>query len=96
MYDDILPDVVLSVFIRDSKRAAAVAVGHAVALSSSSECNAVQAQVVVGPASSTPTGAAQRVFKLFSVPEIGYSATSSLLSDAHDFPFFLRVVPHGA
>ena len=49
--------------------------------------------VVVGPAESGPSRAAQAVFSTFQIPQVGYSATSSVLSDAQDYPFFLRVVP---
>lgn len=48
---------------------------------------------VVGPGSSTVTIQVQNLLQLFSIPQIGYSATSRDLSDKSFYKYFLRVVP---
>ncbi|XP_054722394.1 metabotropic glutamate receptor 5-like [Uloborus diversus] len=48
---------------------------------------------VVGPGSSTVTIQVQNLLQLFSIPQIGYSATSRDLSDKSFYKYFMRVVP---
>lgn len=48
---------------------------------------------LIGPAPSAVTIQVQNLLVLFGIPQIGYSATSSSLSDKADYHFFLRVVP---
>lgn len=48
---------------------------------------------IIGPASSSNTLQVQNLLQLFSIPQIGYSATSKDLSDKARFSSFLRVVP---
>ncbi|KAA0189016.1 hypothetical protein HAZT_HAZT005166 [Hyalella azteca] len=48
---------------------------------------------VIGPASSEATIQVQNLLKLFNIPQVGYSATSSYLSNKNRFSDFLRVVP---
>ncbi|CAL4121485.1 unnamed protein product, partial [Meganyctiphanes norvegica] len=48
---------------------------------------------VVGPGSSDVTIQVQNLLQLFSIPQVGYSATSRDLSDKSRFSYFLRVVP---
>ncbi|XP_076047779.1 metabotropic glutamate receptor 1-like isoform X5 [Oratosquilla oratoria] len=48
---------------------------------------------VVGPGSSAVTIQVQNLLQLFSIPQVGYSATSKDLSDKSRFPYFMRVVP---
>jgi ABC-type branched-subunit amino acid transport system substrate-binding protein len=50
------------------------------------------AHAILGPASSGPTMSVQRVLRAFNVPQISYSASSPLLSDAVAYPTFLRTV----
>lgn len=48
---------------------------------------------VIGPGSSTVTIQVQNLLQLFSIPQIGYSATSRDLSDKSFYRYFMRVVP---
>ncbi|XP_013785479.2 metabotropic glutamate receptor 1-like [Limulus polyphemus] len=48
---------------------------------------------VIGPGSSTVTIQVQNLLQLFSIPQIGYSATSTDLSERSFYKYFLRVVP---
>ena len=48
---------------------------------------------VIGGGSSSISSVAQLSFALAGVPQVGYSATSALLSDRVAFPTFSRVVP---
>ena len=48
---------------------------------------------IVGPASSSIALQVQNLLQLFSIPQIGYSATSKDLSDKSRFATFMRVVP---
>lgn len=48
---------------------------------------------VIGPGSSTVTIQVQNLLQLFSIPQIGYSATSRDLSDKSYYKYFMRVVP---
>lgn len=48
---------------------------------------------VVGPASSAVTIQVQNLLQLFSIPQVGYSATSRTLSEKNYYKYFLRVVP---
>ena len=48
---------------------------------------------LIGPGSSTVTLNVQSLLQLFTIPEIGYSATSMSLSDKSLYRSFLRVVP---
>lgn len=47
---------------------------------------------VIGPGSSSLTEDVQNMLAQFQIPEIGYSATSTTLSDTKLYPYFLRVV----
>ena len=51
---------------------------------------------VVGPGSSAVTIAVQNLLQVFRIPQIGYSATSTTLSDKTEFSHFMRVVPSDA
>ncbi|XP_064473197.1 metabotropic glutamate receptor 5-like [Ornithodoros turicata] len=48
---------------------------------------------VIGPGSSAVTIQVQNLLQLFSIPQIGYSATSRQLSSKEFYKYFLRVVP---
>lgn len=48
---------------------------------------------LIGPGSSDMTKPIQQILQIFSIPQIGYSATAVELSNAEDFKYFLRVVP---
>ncbi len=48
---------------------------------------------LIGPGSSTVTIQIQNLLSLFTIPQIGYSATSKDLSDKSLYKYFLRVVP---
>uniref|UniRef100_A0A915JTI3 Receptor ligand binding region domain-containing protein n=1 Tax=Romanomermis culicivorax TaxID=13658 RepID=A0A915JTI3_ROMCU len=48
---------------------------------------------VIGPGSSDPSIAVQNLLQVFHIPQIGYSATSSHLSDKIEFKYYMRVVP---
>ncbi|KAI6234516.1 hypothetical protein M3Y99_00803900 [Aphelenchoides fujianensis] len=48
---------------------------------------------IVGPAKSSTTIAVQNVLQVFRIPQIGYGATTTDLSDKEQFSFFLRTVP---
>lgn len=47
---------------------------------------------IIGPGSSTTTITVQNLLKLFRIPQIGYSATSTDLDDLKIYPYFFRVV----
>lgn len=51
---------------------------------------------LIGPGSSEMTKQVQQVLQLFSIPQIGYSATAAELSDIAEYRYFLRVVPSDA
>lgn len=51
---------------------------------------------VIGPASSGDTIQVQHLLQLFSMPQVGYSATSRDLSNKNMYKYFLRVVPSDA
>ena len=51
---------------------------------------------MVGPGKSSSTIAVQNLLQVFRIPQIGYSATTTDLSDKEQFPYFLRVVPSDA
>ncbi|CAI9738095.1 metabotropic glutamate receptor 1-like [Octopus vulgaris] len=48
---------------------------------------------MIGPGSSSSTIQVQNLLSIFTIPQIGYSATSSDLSDKSLYKYFLRVVP---
>ncbi|KAF7270842.1 hypothetical protein GWI33_016204 [Rhynchophorus ferrugineus] len=48
---------------------------------------------VIGPGSSSVALQVQNLLQLFHIPQVGYSTTSSDLSDKSRFNYFLRVVP---
>lgn len=48
---------------------------------------------VIGPASSEEAIQVQNLLQLFHIPQVGYSTTSSTLSDKKKFQYFVRVVP---
>ncbi|XP_045107628.1 metabotropic glutamate receptor 5-like isoform X2 [Portunus trituberculatus] len=48
---------------------------------------------VVGPGSSDVTIQVQNLLQLFSIPQVGYSATSTDLSIKSHYSYFMRVVP---
>ncbi|XP_074603821.1 metabotropic glutamate receptor 1-like [Brevipalpus obovatus] len=48
---------------------------------------------VVGPASSQVTIQVQNLLQLFNIPQVGYSSTSTDLTNKQNFKYFLRVVP---
>ncbi|XP_018331410.1 metabotropic glutamate receptor 5-like [Agrilus planipennis] len=48
---------------------------------------------VIGPGASSVTLQVQNLLQLFQIPQVGYSSTSSDLSDKSRFSFFMRVVP---
>ncbi|XP_065222319.1 metabotropic glutamate receptor 5-like isoform X2 [Planococcus citri] len=48
---------------------------------------------VIGPASSEEAIQVQNLLQLFHIPQVGYSTTSSALSDKKKFQYFVRVVP---
>ncbi|XKL62464.1 hypothetical protein PGB90_002297 [Kerria lacca] len=49
---------------------------------------------IIGPASSKITISVQTILKLFHIPQLGYSATSTELDDTKKYPYFLKVVPN--
>ncbi|VDN01111.1 unnamed protein product [Thelazia callipaeda] len=51
---------------------------------------------IVGPAKSSSTIAVQNLLQVFHIPQIGYSSTTSDLSDKDQFRYFMRVVPADA
>lgn len=51
---------------------------------------------LIGPGSSEMTKQVQQILQLFSIPQIGYSATAAELSNVADYRYFLRVVPSDA
>ncbi|VDN50893.1 unnamed protein product [Dracunculus medinensis] len=51
---------------------------------------------VVGPAKSSTTIAVQNLLQVFRIPQIGYGATTTDLSDKEQFRYFMRVVPSDA
>ncbi|CAD5206117.1 unnamed protein product [Bursaphelenchus okinawaensis] len=51
---------------------------------------------IVGPAKSSTTIAVQNVLQVFRIPQIGYGATTTDLSDKEQFGYFLRTVPSDA
>uniref|UniRef100_A0A183C7M6 G_PROTEIN_RECEP_F3_4 domain-containing protein n=1 Tax=Globodera pallida TaxID=36090 RepID=A0A183C7M6_GLOPA len=51
---------------------------------------------IVGPAKSSTTIAVQNLLQVFRIPQIGYSATTTDLSDKEQFGYYLRVVPSDA
>lgn len=48
---------------------------------------------LIGPGSSEMTKQVHQVLQLFSIPQIGYSATAAELSNIAEYQYFLRVVP---
>lgn len=48
---------------------------------------------IVGPAKSSTTIAVQNVLQVFRIPQIGYGATTTDLSDKEQFGYFMRTVP---
>ena len=87
-YDDILPETEIKYTLRDSKRDSGEATLGALDLLQN-----WGAQIILGPASSTPTMTVQSVLKTFNVPQISYSATSKALSDSKVYPTFARTAP---
>ncbi|CAF0865551.1 unnamed protein product [Brachionus calyciflorus] len=57
------------------------------------KCNENKILAVIGPAGSGIAINVQNLLQLFNIPQIGYSATSTGLSDKKMFKTFLRVVP---
>ncbi|KAI1724798.1 receptor family ligand binding region domain-containing protein [Ditylenchus destructor] len=51
---------------------------------------------IVGPAKSSTTIAVQNLLQVFRIPQIGYAATTTDLSDKEQFGYYLRVVPSDA
>lgn len=51
---------------------------------------------VVGPGNSAVTIAVHNLLQVFRIPQIGYSATSTTLSDKTEFSHFMRTVPSDA
>ncbi len=48
---------------------------------------------IVGPGKSSTTIAVQNLLQVFRIPQIGYGATTTDLSDKEQFGYFMRVVP---
>ena len=48
---------------------------------------------LIGPGSSSSSIQVQNLLSIFTIPQIGYSATSSDLSDKSLYKYFVRVVP---
>ncbi|KAK0425117.1 hypothetical protein QR680_009040 [Steinernema hermaphroditum] len=57
------------------------------------EKKAAPVVALVGPAKSSTTIAVQNLLQVFRIPQIGYSATTTDLSDKEQFGYYLRVVP---
>ncbi|VDK43446.1 unnamed protein product [Anisakis simplex] len=51
---------------------------------------------IVGPAKSSTTIVVQNLLQVFKIPQIGYGATTTDLSDKEQFGYFMRVVPSDA
>ncbi|KHN88099.1 Metabotropic glutamate receptor 5, partial [Toxocara canis] len=51
---------------------------------------------IVGPAKSSTTIAVQNLLQVFRIPQIGYGATTTDLSDKEQFSYYMRVVPSDA
>jgi ABC-type branched-subunit amino acid transport system substrate-binding protein len=93
----LLPDVNLTLSVRDSRRESTAALRGALELSgecmSNGGIDASSVVAIIGASSSTATTAALRVVVRQQVPLISYASTSPTLSDAIEFPQFARVVP---
>ncbi|GMI36332.1 hypothetical protein TeGR_g10103, partial [Tetraparma gracilis] len=92
---DILPNTKLVFEYIDSKREAGSSVQGALAHVTDSFAG-TGADVVVGPASSGPSMAAQRLLGANGIPQMSYSASSPDLSDAAEYPTFFRTVASDA
>ena len=109
LWDDLLPHTQISFAIGDSKRDSGTAILATVAIHSDlavlkRRLRLASGEAVVGnssglldgmvgPASSGPTMSANRVLRVFGVTHLSYSATSSSLSDAQQYPYFARTPP---
>ncbi|KAM7536530.1 hypothetical protein Aperf_G00000087319 [Anoplocephala perfoliata] len=51
---------------------------------------------LIGPGTSEMSKQVQQVLQIFSIPQIGYSATAADLSNKADYQYFLRVAPSDA
>lgn len=51
---------------------------------------------VIGPGNSANSKAVQNLLQIFRIPQIGYSATSTDLSNKEEFKYYMRVVPPDA
>jgi ABC-type branched-subunit amino acid transport system substrate-binding protein len=92
---NILPNTELVFEYIDSKREAGSSVQGALTHVSES-FGGTGADVVVGPASSGPSMAAQRLLGANGIPQMSYSASSPDLSDAAEYPTFFRTVASDA
>lgn len=101
---EILPGITLGVDIRDTCWNGQIALEQSVDFIKYSiqhnergnikQQNSEQAiATLIGPAASEVTILVQNMLQLFSIPQIGYSATTVELSNVGNYKFFLRVVP---
>ena len=79
LYDDILPETKLEFSVRDGRLDSGVAVIGAFELATSG------AHAILGPTYSDPSAAVNDILQLLDVCQIGYSATSSLLTPRPTF-----------
>ena len=90
-----LPNTQLKFEVLDTHHDAGMITGHAIDFATTA-FGGKGANVVVGGAYSGPTMAAQNVLKGFGIPQMSYSATSPLLSDSKEYPYFYRPCPSDA
>ena len=93
--DHLLPDTNLSFALRDSKRSSGEAFFGSLELASEAFGNQ-GVSAIIGAASSSPSSSVALVAAQFQIPQISYSATSPLLSDGKQYPYFMRTPPSDA
>ena len=92
---DLLPNTELKFEVYDTNHDAGAITGGAIHFATTA-FNGKGADVVVGGAYSGPTIASHNVLKGFGMPQMSYSATSPLLSNSKEYPYFFRPVPSDA
>jgi ABC-type branched-subunit amino acid transport system substrate-binding protein len=85
----------MRVAFRNSARDARAALQGAIMLTSSF-FGQRHVSAIVGAASSGASLSVAQVASVTAVPQISYSSTSHMLSDAQQYPYFLRTVPSDA
>ncbi|XP_071495497.1 metabotropic glutamate receptor 3-like [Diadema antillarum] len=79
----------------DPNRALTEALNFVESSQPSTECPSAESQTigVVGTGSSSTSIGLATLLGLFSIPQVSYSASSRILSDKQQYPYFLRTVP---